>query len=56
MSKTPSTSLINIEILQGFKSARAATGAAVIIDVFRAFSVEAYCYRNSQIQKLRLLK
>ena len=35
---------MEIRILQGVEGARAATGLTVIIDVFRAFSVEAYLF------------
>ena len=35
---------MNIRILQLLEGARAATGTTVIIDVFRAFSVEAYFF------------
>lgn len=35
---------MNIKIFQAIEGARKATGLAVIIDVFRAFSVEAYCF------------
>ena len=35
---------MNIRILQMTEGARAARGVTVIIDVFRAFSVEAYCF------------
>ena len=35
---------MNIRILQGVQGARAATGLTVIIDVFRAFSVEAWFF------------
>lgn len=35
---------MNIKILQGIDGAKQATGLTVIIDVFRAFSVEAYLF------------
>lgn len=35
---------MNIKILHMIEGAKAAKGIAVIIDVFRAFSVEAYCF------------
>lgn len=35
---------MNIKILQAIEGAKKATGLTVIIDVFRAFSVEAYCF------------
>ena len=35
---------MNIRILQLLEGAKQATGIAVIIDVFRAFSVEGYCF------------
>ncbi len=37
---------MNIRILQLLEGAKQATGIAVIIDVFRAFSVEAYCFHK----------
>ena len=37
---------MNIKILQLIEGAKQATGVAVIIDVFRAFSVEAYIANN----------
>lgn len=42
---------MNIKILQLIEGARQATGLAVIIDVFRAFTVEAYLVNNG-VQKL----
>lgn len=42
---------MNIKILQLIEGAKQATGLAVIIDVFRAFTVEAYLVNNS-VQKL----
>ena len=42
---------MNIKILQLLEGARQATGLAVIIDVFRAFTVEAYLVNNG-VQKL----
>ena len=42
---------MNIKILHMIEGAKQATGVAVIIDVFRAFTVEAYLINNS-IQKL----
>lgn len=38
---------MNIKILQLIEGARQATGLAVIIDVFRAFTVEAYLVNNN---------
>ena len=38
---------MNIEILHMIPGARAATGLTVIIDVFRAFTVETYLMRNN---------
>ena len=35
---------MNIKIFQAIEGAKKATGLTVIIDVFRAFSVEAYCF------------
>ena len=35
---------MNIKIFQSVEGAKQATGLTVIIDVFRAFSVEAYCF------------
>ena len=35
---------MNIQILQLIEGAKAARGLTVIIDVFRAFSVEAYLF------------
>ena len=35
---------MNIKIFQSTEGAKKATGLTVIIDVFRAFSVEAYCF------------
>lgn len=35
---------MNIKILHMIEGAKKATGTTVIIDVFRAFSVEAYCF------------
>lgn len=35
---------MDIKILDAVKGAKQATGLTVIIDVFRAFSVEAYCF------------
>ena len=35
---------MNIQILHMIEGAKKATGITVIIDVFRAFSVEAYCF------------
>jgi 2-phosphosulfolactate phosphatase len=35
---------MNIKIFQSIEGAKNATGLTVIIDVFRAFSVEAYCF------------
>ena len=35
---------MNVRILQLIEGAKQATGLTVIIDVFRAFSVEAYCF------------
>lgn len=43
--------IMNIKILQLIEGAKQATGLAVIIDVFRAFTVEAYLVNNS-VQKL----
>lgn len=37
---------MNIKILHGIEGAKEATGIAVIIDVFRAFTVEAYLINN----------
>lgn len=37
---------MNIQILQGFEGAEQATGLAVIIDVFRAFSFACYAVNN----------
>lgn len=37
---------MNIKILHMIEGARKATGTAVVIDVFRAFSVEAYFFAN----------
>ena len=37
---------MNIKILQGIEGAKKARGIAVIIDVFRAFTVEAYLMNN----------
>ncbi len=37
---------MRIRILQGIEGAKAATGVAVIIDVFRAFTVESILFRN----------
>ena len=37
---------MNIKILQGIEGAKKAKGIAVIIDVFRAFTVEAYLMNN----------
>lgn len=37
---------MNIRILQLLEGARQATGLTVIIDVFRAFSLEAYLFQN----------
>lgn len=37
---------MNIKILHGVEGAKEATGIAVIIDVFRAFTVEAYLINN----------
>ena len=37
---------MNIEILHMIDGARKAKGVTVIIDVFRAFSVEAYFFAN----------
>jgi len=42
---------MNIKILQLIEGAKQATGTAVIIDVFRAFTVEAYLVNNG-VQKL----
>ena len=42
---------MNIKILQLIEGTRQATGLAVIIDVFRAFTVEAYLVNNG-VQKL----
>ena len=42
---------MNIKILQLIEGARQATGLAVIIDVFRAFTVEAYLVNNG-VQEL----
>lgn len=42
---------MNIKILQLIEGARQATGLAVIINVFRAFTVEAYLVNNG-VQKL----
>lgn len=42
---------MKIKILQGVEGAKNATGLAVIIDVFRAFTVEAYLMQNGA-QKL----
>ena len=38
--------MVNIKILQMVEGAKKATGVAVIIDVFRAFTVEAYLMNN----------
>lgn len=35
---------MDIKILQMIEGAKKATGLAVIIDVFRAFSFETYCF------------
>ena len=35
---------MNIKIFQAIEGAKKATGLTVIIDIFRAFSVEAYCF------------
>ena len=35
---------MNIKIFQSIEGAKKATGLTVIIDVFRAFSLEAYCF------------
>ena len=35
---------MNIKIFQAIEGAKKATGLTVIIDVFRAFSLEAYCF------------
>lgn len=37
---------MNIEIIRSLENAEKATGLAVVIDVFRAFSVEAYLFAN----------
>lgn len=37
---------MNIKILHMIEGAKQATGLAVIIDVFRAFTVEAYLMNN----------
>lgn len=38
---------MNIEIIKSLEDADKATGIAVVIDVFRAFSVEAYLFANN---------
>ena len=38
---------MNIKILHMIEGAKQATGCAVIIDVFRAFTVEAYLMQNN---------
>jgi len=43
---------VNIRILQLLEGARAATGTAVIIDVFRAFSVEACLFAKGAVRIL----
>lgn len=45
---------MNIKILQLIEGAKQATGLSVIIDVFRAFTVEAYLVNNG-VQKLILV-
>ena len=37
---------MKIKLLQGIEGAKKATGISVIIDVFRAFTVEAYLMNN----------
>ena len=37
---------MDIKIFQAIEGAKKATGLTVIIDVFRAFSLEAYCFAN----------
>ena len=37
---------MNIRILQGIEGTKQATGIAVIIDVFRAFTTEIYLMKN----------
>ena len=44
---------MNIKILQLIEGAKQATGLTVIIDVFRAFTVEAYLVNNG-VEKLIL--
>ena len=39
---------MEIQILQMLKGAMAAKGIAVVIDVFRVFSVEAYLFTGAQ--------
>ena len=55
---------MNIEILQGAEQAKRAAGIAVVIDVFRAFSLECYlmsfgCHKIlpvGQVETARSLK
>ena len=42
---------MNIKILHMVEGAKSATGITVIIDVFRAFTVEAYLMNNGEILK-----